>query len=103
MPFGEPEEALVIHARDALSAAERLQDSGRITLSCSGVTHILAILGRAVEGLPYGHRAVEVATIVNEKHSTVRAHMVLGVTHWVLGHYWQAMGASREESRVDEE
>jgi hypothetical protein len=73
-----------------LSVAERLQDSGRITLSCSGIAHILAILGRAVEGLPYGRRAVEGASIVNEKRSTIRAHMVLGGTHGLLGHYRQA-------------
>jgi class 3 adenylate cyclase/tetratricopeptide (TPR) repeat protein len=100
---GKLEEALV-HVRDAVSAAEQLQDSARIALSSSGVAHVLCILGRAVEALPYGHRAVEAATILNERGSTSSPHMVLGFTHWLLGHYRQAtehLERNRELTKSD--
>ena len=90
--------------RDALSAAERLQDSARIALSSSGIARILCLLGRAVEALPYGRRAVEAATILNERRSTIRAHMVLGAAHWLLGHYRQAtdhLEKNRELTKSD--
>jgi class 3 adenylate cyclase/tetratricopeptide (TPR) repeat protein len=97
-------ESALVHMRDALSAAERLQDSARIALSFSGVGHVLCILGRALEALPYGRSAVEAATILNERGSSIRAHMVLGATHWLLGHYRQAtdhLEGNRELTKSD--
>ena len=87
-PLGDLEGTL-IHVRDALTAAERLHDEGRIALTCVGFAHALCLLGRAVEALPYGLRAAQAATILDNRQSHIAANMILGVTHWILGNYRQ--------------
>jgi hypothetical protein len=102
-PLSELEGAFV-HMRDSLSAAERLQDSARIALSCTGLAHILFISGRSVEALPYGLRALEAATILDDRQPYIAANMILGVTHFTLGNYRQGreyLGRSVELTQSD--
>jgi tetratricopeptide (TPR) repeat protein len=48
------------------------------------------VLGRAVEALPYGRRAVETAGTLEKRDLSANAYMVLGAIQWLLGQYREA-------------
>ena len=89
--LGNPDRAEV-HAREALSAAERLHDHGRIALSCTTLAHTLNLWGRGLEALPLASRALEAARAAKDDRAQLAAHMALGLTHMVLGNYRDANG-----------
>jgi tetratricopeptide (TPR) repeat protein len=91
MTLGDPGAGLV-HARDALSSAERLQDNVRVALSCTAMAHILPILGRGLESQPLASRALEAANAADDSRARLGAHMILGVSHWILGNYHEGRG-----------
>jgi tetratricopeptide (TPR) repeat protein len=84
--LGDPEAALV-HARQALSAAERLDDAPRVATSNATLALRLALLARALDGLPFGIRALEAAERCNDWTAHVQASSILGGLHWLIGNF----------------
>jgi len=85
-------EAAVGHARDALKAAEGVNDLHLVSLSSRSVAVTLWLADRSVEAVRFADRALEAATASGDVGSRISANEVLGRIHHTLGNYDQAIG-----------
>ena len=85
-------EAAVGHARDALKAAEGVNDLPLVSLSSRSVAVALWLAGRPVEAVRFADRALEAATASGDAGSRISANEVFGRIHHTLGNYDQAIG-----------
>jgi tetratricopeptide (TPR) repeat protein len=85
-------EAAVGHARDALRAAEGVNDLHLVSLSSRSVAVALWLAGRPVEAVRFADRALEAATASGDVGSRISENEVFGRIHHTLGNYDQAIG-----------
>jgi len=89
--LGELEAALG-HARDALEAADALNDLYLVSVSSRLVAGCFWLLGRSVEAAQFADRALEAATASGDVGSRIPTNIVLGFIHHTLGNYNRAVG-----------
>jgi len=89
--LGELEAALG-HARDALKAAEAVNDLPLVSVGSRTVAVTLWLMGRSVEAARFAERCLEAATASGDVGSRIGANVLFGHIHHTLGNYDQATG-----------
>jgi class 3 adenylate cyclase/tetratricopeptide (TPR) repeat protein len=89
--LGELEAALG-HARDALKAAEAMNDLHLVGLSSRLVAGSLWLTGRSVEAVPFADRALETAAATGDVSSCITSNVTAAQIHLGLGNYNQTIG-----------
>jgi class 3 adenylate cyclase/tetratricopeptide (TPR) repeat protein len=89
-PLGEFARLLEV-GLEAVPLAEALHDLHREALVHSLVSIALTLLGRGMEGIAYGERAMAIAAASQEPIVDISARYALGIAHWHLGAFRTAI------------
>ncbi len=95
VPLGEHHHILD-HLREALMLAETLDDSHRLGRISSFMSNYFSAVGDNDQAISSAQRALSLATSHNDLDGQVAAYHQLGRLYYLVGHYRQALEATRQ-------